>query len=477
MSTTHDHDELFIGGEFVAASTSNRFIQINPATEEPVGSVPDGGEVDVDRAVAAARQAFITWGQTTGVERGQALNRLADAFAVRSPEIADLIAIQNGAPRWWVEQDVRITVAVYRNAAKKAAEIVTEEVLPGGTNGTVVRREPLGVVAAIAPWNTPQALLAMKVAAALAAGCTIVAKPSPETSLDSYLLAEAAKDAGLAAGVLNIVTGGADTGKVLVGHPGVDHVSFTGSTESGRAIATAVAQSFKSITAELGGKSAAVVLEDADLDTLKAAVASRFIPFSGQVCHALTRVIIPRSRQDEVLEALVEAVQAMPVGDPTNPETLVGPLATAGQRDRVEEYLSVGSKEGAKLVIGGGRPAGLDRGYYVEPTIFADVTPDMRIFQEEIFGPVLSVSVYDTEDEAVALHDATDFGLSGAVFGENIEHATDFARRLRTGEVLINGRHAAPNVDLVRSFYKHSSIGGGMDLIPVYQLIKSIPRS
>ena len=477
MNTAHDHDTLLIGGRFVEASAGERFTAINPATEQVIGRVPESNAADVDRAVAAAREAFQQWRQTTGAERGAVLSRLADAVAERAEAFASLISLQNGAPQWWVKQNARITEAIYRNAATKAAAILAEELLPGGQYGTLVRKEPLGVVAAITPWNSPDALLAMKIAAALAAGCTVVVKPSPETSLDSYLLAEALTEAQVPAGVVNIVTGGPQTGAMLVAHPGIDKVSFTGSTESGRAIAISCAENFKSLTAELGGKSAAVLLDDADIETFTQSIPWRCVPYSGQVCHAITRVIVPRSRHDEVVQALADTLSSLPYGNPADPDTLLGPLATAGQLARVEDYVRIGVKEGARLVMGGGRPEAFGTGYYLEPTIFTDVDASMRIFLEEIFGPVLTVATYDTEDEAVALHDAADFGLSGSVFSRDIERATAFGRRIATGEVLVNGKHGAPNVDLVRSFYKHSSIGGGMDLIPRYQLTKSIPRS
>ncbi len=477
MTSPINRDDLFIGGEFVKADSTERSSAVNPATYDEVGSVPVANAEDVDRAVRAARSAFESWGQTTGGERATYLTMLADAFAKRGEEIASLVARQNGAPSWWVNQNRRITEAIYRNGARNAGAVVGEEVLPGGQYGTVVRKEPLGVAAAIVPWNSPQALLSMKVAGALAAGCTLVVKPAPETSLDIYLLADAIREAGIPKGVVNIVTGGPETGADLVAHPGVDKVSFTGSTAAGRSIAVSCARNLKPLTAELGGKSAAVLLEDADLDLFAEAIPWRFVPFSGQVCHAITRVIVPRSRHEEVLDVLTAKLSSLPYGDTSDPDVLRGPLGTVSQRERVEEYIGVGLNEGARLVVGGtGRPQGFETGNYVKPTIFTDTNPSMRIFTEEIFGPVLSVATYETEDEAVELHNATDFGLSGAVFGTDIEHATAFSRRLATGEVLINGKHGAPNVDLVRSFYKHSSLGGGMDLVSRYQNTKAIPR-
>ncbi|MEC3981015.1 aldehyde dehydrogenase family protein [Amycolatopsis sp. H20-H5] len=471
-----DRSDLFIGGAFVDAESTARFTAVNPATEQIVGSVPDGNEADVRRAVAAARRAFAQWRTTTGAERATVLNGIADGIAEHADELSALVARQNGAPRWWVEQDVRIAEMVYRNAAAQAAELRSEEILPGGEYGNLICRESIGVVAAIAPWNSPTALMGMKAAAALAAGCTVVVKPAPETSLDSYLLSEICRKADVPAGVVNVVTGGAGTGAALVAHPGIDKVSFTGSTEAGKAIATTCAQALKPVNAELGGKSAAVLLDDADLETFTDAIPWRCLPYSGQVCHSITRIIVPRTLRDQVLEAAAAKLASIPFGDPTDPATIMGPLATAGQRDRVEGYLRSGREQGARLVTGGGRAEAFGTGFYITPTIFSDVDPSMRIFSEEIFGPVLTVSAYDTEDEAVALHDATDFGLSGAVFSRDIDRASAFARRLATGEVLINGRHGAPDVNLVRSFYKHSSLGDGMDLVSGYLLTKSIPR-
>jgi aldehyde dehydrogenase (NAD+) len=471
-----DRSDLFIGGAFTAADSTDRFTAINPATEQVIGTVPNANAADVHRAVTAARTAFTQWRNTAGTERAAALTGIADGIAEHFDEITALVQRQNGAPRWWVEQETRIGEMIYRNAAAKAADLQQEEIVPGGEYGTLVRREPVGVVAAIAPWNGPTALMGMKIAAALAAGCTVVAKPAPETSLDGYLFAEICQRAGVPAGVVSIITGGAETGASLVAHPGIDKVSFTGSTEAGKAIATVCAQSLKPVNAELGGKSAAVLLDDADLDIFAEAIPWRCLPYSGQVCHAITRIIVPRVLHEQVLEAADAKLASIPLGDPADPATIMGPLATAGQRDRVERYQRIGRDQGARLVTGGERAAGFEAGYYLAPTIFTGVDPTMRIFTEEIFGPVLAVSVYDTEDEAVALHDATEFGLSGAVFSRDVDRASAFARRLATGEVLINGRNGAPNVNLVRSFYKHSALGEGMELVSGYLLTKSIPR-
>jgi betaine-aldehyde dehydrogenase len=291
------------------------------------------------------------------------------------------------------------------------------------------------VAALIVPWNGPQGAIAWKLGPALAAGCTAVLKPAPETSLDAFVFAEAVIEAGIPAGVVNIVTGGRETGAALVAHPGVRKVAFTGSTAAGRAVATACAADFKRVTLELGGKSAAILLEDVDLDAFRPFVATACSPMTGQVCRALTRVLAPRSRYEEVVDAVASAMEEIPTGDPMDPVTVFGPLVAERQRDRVEGYIKVGVEEGAKLVTGGGRPRGLDVGYYVEPTVFKDVSNDMRIAREEIFGPVLAVIPYDGEEDALRQANDSDYGLGGAVFTRDVEHGTEIARRMETGSV------------------------------------------
>ncbi|MFB7089201.1 aldehyde dehydrogenase family protein [Streptomyces sp. NPDC056296] len=476
MSTQNrlDRTDLYIGGKFVEAESTARVEAINPATEQVVGSVPDASETDVDRAAAAARQALDGWRRTSGAERAAVLTAVADALAERAPEIASLVTRENGAPKWWVERDVNVAVLSYRQAARDAAELQPEQLVEDQLGRTLLRREPIGVVGAIAPWNSPNALMAFKVAPALAAGCTVLAKPSPETSLDTYLLAEVYERAGLPAGVVNIVTGGPGTGAAVAAHPGVDKVSFTGSTASGKAVAAACAQSLKPVTAELGGKSAAVLLDDADIDEFVDSIHRECLPYSGQACYSTTRVIVPRSLHDEVVERAVAALADTPFGDPADPATVMGPLVSARQRDRVEAHLRSGVEQGARVVLGGGRAPGFDTGFYIAPTVFTGVTPDMRIFAEEIFGPALVVSSYDTEDEAVVLHDATEYGLSGSVFSRDKDRATAFARRLSTGQVLVNGRRGTPNV--VRDMYKSSALGGGVDRVEGFLLTKAISQ-
>ena len=474
-STQLDRSDLFIGGEFVPADSTARVLAVNPATEQVVGSVPDGNERDVDRAVTAAREALRTWRRTSGAERSEILLRVADGIAARAEELKDLLLAQNGSPRWWRDQDVTIASMLYRQAATAAAQLQQETIVegPGGSN-TLLQREPIGVVAAIAPWNAPQALQSIKVANALAAGCTVVAKPSPETSLDSYLLAEIMRDAGVPAGVYNIVTGGPITGAALVAHPGIGKVSFTGSTASGKAVARECANSLKPLIAELGGKSAAVILDDADLQLFFSSLQREGLPFSGQACFCNARVIVPRKMQNEVVEGMVATLSSFRFGDPADEDTIMGPLVSARQKERVDGYIQSGLSEGAIAALGGGTKTGFDRGFYVAPTVFTEVSPDMRIFREEIFGPVLTVSAYDSEDEAVALHDATDFGLSGSVYSRDLARATDFSRKLTTGQLLINGQRGAPSA--LRDMYKQSALGGGVDRIGGFLLTKGITQ-
>jgi acyl-CoA reductase-like NAD-dependent aldehyde dehydrogenase len=466
---------LWLGGRLVPAVSDDRIPVISPVSEAVIGSVVDASAADIDVAVRAARAALPGWRATPAAQRAEVLERIADSFAKRAGDIAAVIAQENASPAWWSQREnIEKPEGMYRGAAAAARALVEEELVEVAGHRAVVRREPLGVVAAIVPWNAPMILLALKVASALAAGCTVVAKPSPETSLDTYLLAEVFEAAGVPAGVVNIVTGGARTGADLVAHPGVDKVSFTGSTAAGRAIASVCGQQLKPVTAELGGKSASLLLEDADLDVFGAAIQYEGIPFNGQVCFSSTRVLAPRSRYEEVVERAVETMRGLPFGDPADPSVVLGPLVSERQRDRVEGYLRAGASEGARVLVGGGRAAGFDRGWYVEPTVFADVTPAMTIFQEEIFGPVLTVTPYDDEDDAVALHDATAFGLHGNVFSTDVERATAVARRLQTGTVLVNALDVGP---ISASAYKDSGVGAaGVGLLTDYLLTKRISQ-
>jgi acyl-CoA reductase-like NAD-dependent aldehyde dehydrogenase len=466
--------DLFVGGEFVRSRSSERVGLVSPVTEEPIGMVPDCGVSDVDRAVRAAQAALSSWRETTPSERATYLRAFADAYEVRKHEISALVACQNGSPRWWtVQENEDGALATYRFNADVAASLEAEQIRHSAGGKSMVCREPVGVVGAIVPWNSPQVLLGMKIGAALAAGCTVVAKPSPQTSLDSYVIAEIFDEIGLPPGVVNIVTGGPETGSAIAAHSGVDKVSFTGSTAAGRAIASRCGESLKPVTAELGGKSAAIILDDADLDVFRDAVLQLCVPFSGQVCYSCTRILAPAARFDEVLDAAVTTMQSLVFGDPTDPATQLGPVVSARQRGRVEEYIRSGVADGAEVVIGGARPAALPRGYYVAPTVFTNVAPTMRIFREEIFGPVLTVVPYRGEQEAIALHNATDYGLHGSIFSADIARATELARYLETGGVAVNGARGAGLVS--RAAYKASGIGmGGAPVVEEYLLAKEI---
>jgi aldehyde dehydrogenase (NAD+) len=471
---TTQRNDLYIGGEFVRSCSDERVGIVSPVTEELIGTVPDSCMNDVDRAVRAARAAAGSWRETTPSERAAYLRAFANGYEARKHEISALVAYQNGSPRWWtVQENENGALGTYRFNADVAASLQVEQIQHAAGRRSVVRREPVGVVGAIVPWNSPQVLLGMKIGAALAAGCTVVAKPSPQTSLDSYVVAEIFDEIGMPPGVVNIVTGGRETGSAIAAHSGVDKVAFTGSTAAGRAIAARCGELLKPVTAELGGKSAAIILDDADLDVFRDAVLRLCVPFSGQVCYSCTRILAPAWRFDEVLDAAITATQSLIFGDPTDPATQLGPVVSARQRGRVEEYIRSGVADGAELVIGGSRPPALSRGYYVAPTVFTKVAPTMRIFREEIFGPVLTVVPYRDEQEAVALHNATDYGLHGSVFSADIARATELARHLETGGVAVNGERGAGLAS--RAAYKGSGVGmGGAPVVEDYLLAKEI---
>jgi aldehyde dehydrogenase (NAD+) len=443
-------------------------------SEELVGTVPASDESDVDRAVRAARAALGSWRETTPAERAGYLRAFADAYEARKHEISALVARQNASPQWWtVQENENGALATYRFYADLAEGLEVEQMLDAGGRCAMIRREPVGVVGAIIPWNSPQVHLGMKTAAALAAGCTVIAKPSPETSLDSYLVAELWDEVGLPSGVVNIVTGAGETGAAIVRHSGVDKIAFTGSTATGRMIASLCGEALKPLTAELGGKSAVILLDDADLDAFCAAMLHMCFPFSAQVCFSCTRILAPAQLHDAVLDAVVATTANFAFGDPSDPATELGPLVSARQLARVEGYVRSGIEEGAEMVIGGSKPTGLERGYYVPPTVFTKVRPEMRIFREEIFGPVLSVVPYRDEQEAIALHNATDYGLHGAIFSADTERATELARHLETGGVAVNGTRGPGGT--ARAAYKDSGLGmGGAPVIDEYLLAKQI---
>ncbi|MDI2131792.1 aldehyde dehydrogenase [Yinghuangia seranimata] len=455
------HDKVFIGGEWVAPAGTGTFDVHNASTEEVIGRVPAGTEEDVNAAVAAARKAFDEgpWRTSTPEERGKVIAALSAGVMARLQEFAEIIAQETGCP---IDNSIGVQVfsstMVLDYYAKLVNEYPFEEQRQGAIFKTLVRREPVGVVAAIVPWNVPLFVTVLKLAPALAAGCTVVLKPSPETALDAYLLAEVAIEAGVPAGVLNIVVADREVSEKLVVHPDIDKVSFTGSTAAGRRIGALCGERLRPVTLELGGKSACILLEDADLDKAVPGLLPGSLNNNGQACVAQTRVLAPRSRYDEVVAKLAEHVGAMTVGDALVKGNAIGPLVSERQRDRVLGYIEKGKAEGARVVVGGGRPEGLDKGWFVEPTVFADVTNDMTIAQEEIFGPVLAVIAYEDVDDAVRIANDSPYGLSGGVWSEDVEAATEVARRIETGTMSVNSWVA---MDFGAPFggYKQSGLG------------------
>jgi betaine-aldehyde dehydrogenase len=435
-------ETLFIDGQWVAPASRATIDVISPHTEEVIARVPEGCEADIDRAVAAARKAFDEgpWPRMSGPERSEVMGRLLAGLQQRADVMATTITQEMGCPISFSHLgQVMAANMVLDYYSRLAREFAFEDVRAGMLGPTLVRREPVGVCAAILPWNIPQFIIAMKLGAALAAGCTVVIKPAPETPLDTILLAEAIREAGVPAGVVNIVQAGREVGEYLVKHPGIDKVSFTGSTAAGRRIASICGEQLKRVTLELGGKSAAILLEDADLNQALPGLLPAGMMNNGQACAAQTRILAPRGRYDEVVEGLVAAIRSVQVGDPMDPMTFIGPLVAERQRKRVEGYIALGKEEGARIAIGGGRPAGLSRGWYVEPTLFTNVDNHMRIAREEIFGPVLVVIPYDGEADALRIANDSEYGLAGSVWTTDVAHGIEVAKRVRAGTYTVNG--------------------------------------
>jgi aldehyde dehydrogenase (NAD+) len=451
-----DCRQFYIDGKWVAPTKPNDFAVTNPATEETIATISLGAEADVDKAVAAARRAFETFSETTVQERLDLLQRIIAAYQAKYDEMVETISQEMGAPVWLSRAaQAAAGMGHFFEMTKVLASFPFEE----QKGSTLMRKEPIGVCGLITPWNWPVNQIACKVAPALAAGCTMVLKPSEIAPLSGYLFAQIMHDAGVPAGVFNLVNGdGPTVGAAIASHPGVDMVSFTGSTRAGVAVATAAAPTVKRVTQELGGKSANIVLDDADIAQVVAAGVQACVMNTGQSCNAPTRMLVPRARMKEAVAAARAAAEAVKVGDPFADGTTIGPIANKNQFAKVQTLIKRGIQEGAELVAGGpDRPAGLDKGYFVKPTVFANVRNDMTIAREEIFGPVLSIIPYDTEEEAIRIANDTPYGLSGYVQSGDIERARRVAKKIRSGNVHVNG--AQPDFGGAFGGYKQSGNG------------------
>jgi aldehyde dehydrogenase (NAD+) len=451
-----NRDKFFIGGQWVAPSSKETIEVHNAGTGAVMGSVPAGGEQDINAAVAAARTALEGWSQTPVDKRAEYLEKISAGLKARADELAKLIAEEVGMPIKLAGRiQAGLPIANFANYAKLVKGFKFEETV----GNSVVVREPVGVVGAITPWNYPLHQITLKVAPALAAGCTVVLKPSEVAPFNAFLLAEVAESVGLPKGVFNVVTGlGPTAGEALVKHPEVDMVSFTGSTRAGKRISELAAQTVKRVALELGGKSASVILEDADIASAVKATVNGCYLNSGQTCTALTRMLVPESKYDEAAKAAAEVAKGFTLGDPLSESTKLGPLTSAAQLERVRRYIKKGLDEGAELLAGGPEtPEGLPGGYFVKPTVFGKVKPGSTIEQEEIFGPVLSIITYKDEDEAIRIANDTPYGLAGAVWSKDEARAQKVARRIRAGQVDVNG--GAFNMNAPFGGFKQSGHG------------------
>ena len=468
------YDRHYYDGDWQASSGTETIAVISSATEQEVGRVPRGTPQDVDLAVQAARRAFESWSRLPREGRAQWLEKLSAAMKTRAPQIAEAISHEVGtALGYSTKVQAEFPIMMIAMNAKFLRGAKLEEEL----GNSIIYKEPIGVVGCVTPWNYPLHQVVCKIAPALAAGCTVVLKPAEVAPLSAFMLAEAAHQIGLPKGVLNIVSGsGRVVGEAIVAHPAVDMVSFTGSLAAGRRIASVAGDGIKKVTLELGGKSAFVVLDDAPFDKAIPAGVNNCMQNSGQTCSAWTRMLVPRARHDEAVEMAKAQLAKLTLGDPFDKNTRLGPLSSANQRDTVLGYIEQGRKEGAALVAGGGRPSNLPTGFYVEPTIFANVDNRMTIAQEEIFGPVLAVIPYDTDDEAVSIANDSPYGLAGGVWSGTEARALAVAKRLRTGQVDVNGGRFNPLAPF--GGYKKSGIGreiGPLALDEFFQM-KSIQR-
>ncbi|MGO4470876.1 aldehyde dehydrogenase [Arthrobacter sp. 2RAF6] len=472
-----DRKRFYIDGAWVEPSSDRTQDQVEAATGEVIGVAALGSEADIDAAVRAARRALDEgpWGRTTAAERAGVLRRFADELDLRSSATSELVSRENGMPIGLSQMlNGGAPAALLRIYADVVENLALEEVRPSQAGSTIVRREPVGVVGAIAPWNFPQALAMFKIAPALAAGCTVVLKPSPETALDSYVFSDAARAAGLPDGVLNIVLGDRDAGAALVSHPLVDKIAFTGSTEAGRIIGAECGRLIRRCTLELGGKSAAVFLEDGNVDTLLAGLDNASFLNNSQTCTTQSRILIARSRYAEVVDAIGGFADSYKLGNPLDPSVTMGPMATRTHLERVLGYIEMAKTSNARLITGGSRPAGLDQGWFVQPTVFADVDNSDRLAREEVFGPVMALIPFDDDEDAVRMANDSNYGLGGSVWSADEDRALSIARRVRTGTIGLNYY----TLDLGAPFggFKDSGVGRelGPEGINAYLEYKSI---
>jgi aldehyde dehydrogenase (NAD+) len=440
-----DHDTIFIDGRWVPSSSRRRLEVVSPWSEEVIATVPSGSREDVDRAVESAQRALTTgiWPTMSLDERVAILRRFRELLVEHGEELAQLITEEMGCT---ITQSRNIQVVnpvrILDGYLEAAASYPFRTIRRSGVGQALVTRNPVGVVAAVVPWNVPASLTAQKIVPALLTGCTVVLKPAPETPLDAYFVARLLNEAGVPPGVVNVVPADREVSEYLVSHPGVAKVTFTGSSAAGRKIAELCGRDLRRVTLELGGKSAAVILEDADLEATVAALRTGSFRNNGQICSLKTRILVPSKLETEFLDRLNGLLDSMPVGDPHDEKTEIGPLVSARQRERVEGYIGTGLAEGAVVFRGGSRPTSLNKGWFVEPTIMTRVDANSTIAQEEIFGPVVAIIPYQDEDEAIAIANNSDYGLNGAVFTTDTDRGLRVAGRIQTGTVELNGNPA-----------------------------------
>jgi acyl-CoA reductase-like NAD-dependent aldehyde dehydrogenase len=469
-ATLRSFDRFFIDGRWAEPAGNEKVEVISPATEEVIAHIPRATTRDIDDAVAAARAAFDhgPWPRMSPAERAGYLARVPAEIDRRAAEIAASFSLEVGGPIFIANFMASQANRMWLDAATLHERFPFEERREWDNGHGYLIHEPVGVVATVLPWNGPVPTISLKIAAALAAGCTVVVKPAPEAPIGALILAEALEAVGFPAGVINMVPGDREVGDHLVRHKDVDKVAFTGSTAAGTKVMAACADRIARVTLELGGKSAAIIADDIELAPLAPTLVNNAVMHSGQICAALTRILVPRARQEELLEHMRNYMATMKVGDPLEEGTMLGPVISQQQRDRIERYIRLGIAEGARLVFGGGRPSGLSRGWYIEPTLFADVDNRMTVAREEIFGPVAAVLPYDDIDEAVTIANDSDYGLSGAVYARDPALAERIARRIRTGQVSVNSW----DMCVVQPFggFKRSGLGreGGLEGLAAY---------